>query len=257
MNKGVFYNLIREKFLDTLIWPRITNGTLTLWQRLENNIESPKENQDYTDAELLREVKEYASIDDFLVNSPDNSRLGIFGLDGDKFVKIPDYQTSNVERSIPNYFRGEHNMLIYSQGESLYFNFDKIDLNRESGKDELNFKLYQGDEVVYVQNFSDDGNETSDGKIGEIMPCQVNLPSLSPGAYRLKIETSNEVLFGEIKTNIQYLNFTDLIFLAEGPDYFVDEGFSELIVNINTDVMTFDVPHDSAVGQNIIIEKNG
>ena len=243
VEKGEYHDLVSSQFLDELTWPRMSQGNLTLWQR-------PKENESEKAKESL--IRQYASVDQFLADLPQADTIGVFGLPSGQFTQFSDYQNNQEERQINHYFRGQHTLYFYKGEEPLAFSFKKIDLNRQAGPHILDFKIYSGSELIYIKSVPA-GQVQDSGKVSQVQEENINLPDLEHGYYRIIFNTNEDVIFGDIKTNIKYLFFSGRLFLADGPDYLAGSVFKDTVLLTDSSSLTFETPHDSGINQKISV----
>ncbi|MFH1366688.1 MAG: hypothetical protein ABIH38_01720 [Patescibacteria group bacterium] len=244
VEKGEYHDLVSSQFLDQLTWPRLGKENLTLWQRPDRQSGEEGEN-----AEAKKPVKQYQSIDEFQADLPSADKIGVFGLPAGQFSQFPGYQNNQEEREINHYFRGQHAIYFYKGDEPFRLSFKKIDLNRQVGSHVLNFKIYSGSELVYSRS-------VPAGQAGEAQEESVSQPDLARGFYRLYFDTNEDVIFGDIKTNIKYLYFYGHVFLADGKDYLAANPFKESVLLTDSASLTLETPHDSGINQNITIGRN-
>jgi hypothetical protein len=256
VEKGEYHDLVSLQFLDEITWPKINNGTLILWQR-PNVINQELETRDLTDEmeeidNIERPVRQYQSIDEFMADLPSEDRISVFGLPAEQFYRIPNYQNDQSNRSIDHYFRGQHTLYFYKGDEPFKFSFKKIDLNRQIDQHVLYFKIYSGSELVYIQSVAA-GKVLDSDKVSQAQEVNINLTALKTGYYRLVFDTNEDVIFGDIKTNMKYLFFSGRLFLADGPDYLADTILKESVLLTDSSSLVFETPHDSGANQRISI----
>jgi len=198
--EGEFHEMIRNKFLDELNWPRISENDLSLWQR-----PAKKEN----DSNHII----YNSIDSFFKNPPPADEIGTFSFPAEKFYKIPDYKRPSDNLKIPYYFIGSEEILFYVEDECLDLSFDKIDLNRLNGADNLKVKLYLGDDLLQMKKIEDDGVIEATNRESQALKINFKTKKLPSGLYRLKIEGGNDLIFGNFLVNTRYFVFNNSLSL--------------------------------------------
>jgi len=243
VNKVTRQDLVSAPFLDGLTWPLIGNSQFTLWQRPGVGTSGAISNG--------TGVRQYKTIDEFLSDPPSAAKIGVFGLPAEQFYQIPNYQNDQSQRSIDHYFRGSHTLYFYKEGEPFNFSLKKIDLNRQAGGDGLNVSLYLGTQLVHFQALGDDGDISASNKNGPAQELKINLPDLPKGFYHLVFDTTDDVIFGELKTQLKYLFFNGLVFLADGPAYQPGGSFRELTLMTDSKSLSFSVPHAVSLDQNL------
>lgn len=248
VEKGEYHDMVLNQFLDELAWPKINDINLNLWQR-PNGFNEEKD-------EMHREVRQYQSIDEFLSDPPEADKIGVFGLAAEQFYKFPDYENNQSERSINHYFRGRHTLYFYKEDEPFRLSFKKIDLNRQTDKDELVLKIYLGSELIYVKSIGDDGDLLGSNKAGQTQEMVLDLPDFKRGFYRLEIEASEDVIFGDMATNLKYLYFSGHVFFADGPAYLSDNQFEKEIMQTDSKSLSFETAHSLGVNQIITLGRN-
>ncbi|MBI5467359.1 MAG: hypothetical protein HY975_04080 [Candidatus Kerfeldbacteria bacterium] len=208
---GTLSTLVRSRYLDTLEWPHVTDGTTTVWMRPPT---------------ASHAVSAYRSVADFRAAPPSPHTIGVVGLDRLAYASIRDYQPETTTQAFGHTFRGTHELYVYAANETLHLTFDKADLNREVGADQALVRVARADTMtsagttwLKTVRVSDDGNTTGNGKPGVSQPVVVEIPKAAPGVYHVEIITTGDVLLKHLQTRQRYSAFTGTVVLAEGPTY--------------------------------------
>ncbi|MDO8509455.1 MAG: hypothetical protein Q7S27_07305 [Nanoarchaeota archaeon] len=157
---------------DKLIFPGISNYRL---------LKEFKDSYLYIRKDL-NSVNDYAEENpiNFVINHYYGSKLYSFRFLDKTYTVVNDYFPKKL--SINNTFRGNLNLIIYTEGE-LDIKFKKKDINSYSGDDQylLTITSLNGT-VVYKKTLEDDGNYKSDSKSYINQTFNITLPSLN-GIY--------------------------------------------------------------------------
>lgn len=204
-------HIVSSAFLDTLPWKRVESEGISLWMK---------------DSSPTEPIQQFASVEDFRANPPDLGMVGTAGVDPLAFVRGEQYQPQTRVVQLPHTFRGSHTLYTLARQEDVQLTFNKIDLNRKPGKDELTVRIiradkYRDDDHTWLASVSvkDDGNANGNGKSGPAQLVELTLPNVAPGVYRVEIVTSEDVLFNNVTSAQQMFSFSGKVWLADGPAY--------------------------------------
>ncbi|KPJ85890.1 hypothetical protein AMJ57_01400 [Parcubacteria bacterium SG8_24] len=183
-----------SRLLDGLNWRRLTSGDLTLFER------------EHT----------YASIDDFLRDPPDRSRLAVYRSD----PLIPFVQDHRPSRSLREFdvsLRGHHRLYTYVDGEPLSFTFVVQDMNRQEGADPVIISVFRdGEEDPVARSIlKDDGNTTDDQRSSKLREVSVALTDPTPGLYQVEFTAPGDVFIRHIRTPHRRLVFRNRLFIGD------------------------------------------
>lgn len=203
---------LQHRQLDLLPWPKITNGSLTLWQKY------PK----------------YSSIQEFLNNLDGNNRLATFNYDLKRDYYLPNYLEPRDPLIINRTLRGPLQLAVYvaPSGSAMYgdlnIKFKLQDINRQIGEDPI--ALYVTDQTgrtVYSDLLSDDGF-TSD-RSGASSPRQLNIlvSNLRRGVYFIELRCNQDIFTRQIVSAHHKLIFQEQLYLADNAEY--ADGFLDLL----------------------------
>lgn len=229
---GLLRQVLDHDFLNTLSWPRVREGSLTLWQR-------PAPSPESREGAPLRQ---FASVQDFLAQPPDLARVGVVGLDPTELFRIPGYRPSETTLALPGRYRGRHALLVYVQSEPLRLVFAKRDLNRSVGADPATISVRRSGVVVHSVTVVDDGNSSADGRDGPAQEVRLELAGLADGLYRIEFEAGEDVVFDRFTTAQRFLAFSDRVFLAGGPAY-GETAFQPVRFSVRASAVTVETPH--------------
>jgi hypothetical protein len=165
------------------------------------------------------------------------------------FKAVKGYKPSKVPVSIAQTFRGSHKIYVYAAHETLQFSFDKVDLNRYYGADELTVRVAKVKsptdvpEKWPIQAFvEDDGITIAKGQHGQPQNVSFSMPVKSPGVYLVDIATNEDVLIEHITSRQHLLAFDERVYFAEGPAY-TKAPFEPLVVTTDSTTLAFSANH--------------
>lgn len=166
-----------------------------------------------------------------------------------KFKTVKGYQPSGVTMSIPQTFRGSHKIYVYAAHETLQFSFDKVDLNRYYGPDEMTVRVAKVKTTTVapkkwkIETFvEDDGIILDQEKHGQSQHVAFSIPVGSSGVYLIDIATNEDVLIERITSRQHLLAFDEQIYLAEGPAY-TKTPFAPLTLATDSTTLAFSPNH--------------
>jgi hypothetical protein len=188
---------LENQNLDQLDWPRVEENDVVLYER----------------------EKKFNTIDEFLNNLPDISKIAVYNYKLDYDFKIPDYKpTKGLE--IDNTIRGRHTIYTYIDGgEPLDFTFTVEDINRHVGADPAEIAVYKKDQRIYNTTLPDDGITDESGESSEERKIRLLPSNLTQGTYKIEIKASDDIFIRNIKTKEHLLAFAGRLYLADNDEY--------------------------------------
>lgn len=255
---GDIHLIVWHQLLNSLTWKRLSADGWSLWQRPERvtSAAGPRARP------IITRLPQYARWEDFVQTAHDWSKIGIMGGDRFSFVRIPGYQPSRDPLRLNHTIRGRHVLYFYAADEDVEFRFDKVDLNRRAGRDDMTVTLARADELRLsrptlrqVVTVRDDGVSRARGRPGAAQPVKVRLPRAPAGVYRLLIETGDDVIIRNLVTTQHILAFDQRVYLADGPETLADQIYRPLSVTIGGDVVRLQAVHASGI-QSVRVGRN-
>lgn len=184
-------------------WNAVREDGLTLFQKPDSS------------------VKQYSSIEEFFDNHPDPLRIVTYNIDPKSPMRIASYVPATTTRRYENSIRGSHTMLVYlGKNEPLDIRFSIQDINRHRGKDDVTIRVLRGADEVSTTVLRDDGDTTASGRASTEREVHLSIPDLTPGTYRIEIQTKDDDPFVRAITSKQkYFMFERNLYLAGNQEY--------------------------------------
>jgi hypothetical protein len=171
----------------------------------------------------------YKTMDDFLKNPPKNKVVGISDYSGEELQKsnttLPNYQPSTTITSIDVPLRGKTTMYAYLNHEPFNMSFTKQDLNWYADPDAANISVYKGKDKVFDATIDDDGNTTSNHKVGGEEKIDIKNPGPGlpeSGVYKIVIDAPIDSLITNITTNLHKIVFEGPLYIADNHEVYGD-----------------------------------
>lgn len=165
------------------------------------------------------------------------------------FKTIKGYQPNIVPVKITQTFRGSHKIYIYAAHETLQLSFNKVDLNRYFGPDELTVRVAQVKSPNTVPKrwkktitVDDDGVINSKSAQGKPQNVTLSMPVRSPGVYLVDITTNDDVFIENITSRQRLMAFDERVYLSEGPAY-TKEPFEPILLTTDSTTLAFSADH--------------
>ncbi|HLD22216.1 MAG TPA: hypothetical protein VJB65_04935, partial [Patescibacteria group bacterium] len=143
------------------------------------------------------------------------------------------YEPQEGTLVIDRLLRGQHEFVTYIKNETLYAQFDLIDMNREFNDDIVSIEVYSGRTLIHTAFLSDDGINDARAQASVVRSLIVDIPNLPEGAYSLKVITSSDdVVISRIET-FQHL------FVAKGKLFLINNvEYQSILPHISTNSST-------------------
>ncbi len=197
-----------NRLINELAWPKLTQDTLTLYQR------QPK----------------FISIAEFLTNVP-ASGVATYRAHVASRLRIPGYVPQTRERTFTTAFRGTTAIKAYLENEVLDFSFLIQDVNRHEGADVLTVNATLDDAAVARVVRVDDGNVGADGKLSSTLEVHVRSEKPLTGIVRLDLSAPDDIFFRETRTTQQKFVFLNAFYAADHVGYLPDPAPLELVMS--------------------------
>lgn len=210
--------------LDNITWNKITNKTGEV---------------------LYQRQKTFSSIDNFLINLPNNSLIGTYDYDPTigrvRDIKLSGYKPSTTDTVIDAPLRGKHVFYVYLDHEPFTMKIYKQDLNWYEDPDVMTVKIYKNNTLVDQTIVGDDG--ITDGSKKVLPPQEVlikNPQSQFPdsGIYKIVIDANSDTFVKKIETNLHKIVFQGNVFLAGNHDSYSSVVASTSATTIYTNALT-------------------
>ena len=122
--------------------------------------------------------------------------------------------------------RGEHILWAYVTGGSLELEVTKQDLNWYEGPDDLEIEVYSlAGELKGNATILNDGDESQSHQVGPLQSEPLIIHDLEPGAYRIELRGSDDLLIRGMKINQEKLVVDKKVYLIGlNAAYFKDTG---------------------------------
>lgn len=190
----------------------------------------------------------YVSLQDFLSNPPDASRIVQFHYELSPIFRLPEYKPREGSTVISKSIRGKHEFLTYIRDERLDFTFTIQDINRHSGADPFRLVVSGPAGRVLEQTLEDDGVTSPTGEVEPERTLRVSREGLPEGVYRFVIDIDDDVFIKRIETVQHLLVFRKNLYLAENAEYrsVLGEGpFSPTTVFVDGNHVGATTSHDA------------
>ncbi len=201
---------IYHAFLESLDWNRMEDDGVTLYQK----------------------TKQFTSVEDFLNNLPDRSRIASYRYDLETPFRLPNYTPLNSERNFDVSLRGYHRFVTYIKNESFYLELRAMDMNRTAGRDDLSIVVRnEQKEVVYEQEWKDDGN-IDENQLSTTRTIQISQSGLPEGVYTVELITTSDVFWRSIKTNLRYVTFINQLYIGDDVGHKAEARSTTFFTNV-------------------------
>ncbi|MBI4713964.1 hypothetical protein HY771_02155 [Candidatus Uhrbacteria bacterium] len=221
---------LHNLLIDKLSWRRITDGTLTLFQK------NPK----------------YNSISDFFSNPPKREQVAVYKADYPVALRLSNYEPSSIQKTISVSLRGSHELKTYIKNEILSFEFEYMDMNRDEGSDSVIAIVFdENGKPIADARAADDGNLKRDAVPSEMKKLSLSVPGLSEGVYKVVLNAPRDIFFRKIHTTQNKIVFLNMVYIGD------EIGYREVaeLVSIWTTSERFQMQTRHAEGvQNVLID---
>jgi len=189
---------LQNLLIDKLSWEKISQDGLTLLQKKLN----------------------YDSIDDFLANPPKRESVAVYKADYPAPLRLTDYRPSPTLQTISVSFRGAHEMKTYVKDETLSFEFEYMDMNRDEGSDPVVAIVFdEKGKPVADARAEDDGNSKRDAVPSTMKKLVLSVPGLSEGVYKIVLNASRDIFFRKVQTTQNKLVFLNMVYIGDEIGY--------------------------------------
>lgn len=241
--------LVSSSFLDALPWKRVTDGVMSLWMR-DQAVSAVDQTKDAADESWKKNIRQYTSLSDFIVDPPDLSTVAATGVDRFALATSGDVRLATGGITLSNIFRGSHQFYVYANQAELKLTLEKTDRNRKKDSDTMVIHVARADELTARQprwidtiRVPDDGNEGANGPKGKTQLVEMTIPTPTPGTYFFDIQTTEDVTFTKLTSSSAMLSFANRVFLAEGPAY-GEKEFRPVTVLTNGSLLSLAPAHE-------------
>jgi hypothetical protein len=217
---------LQNQIIDALTWPHVTDGTVTLWQR----------------------VRTHDSVEAFLDDVPDDAVIATYQYDLEGPFRLASYLPSDQTYTLRESLRGHHKYVTYIKDETFMLTVDVEDMNRTTGADEGFVRVYnERGEGVLEARFDDDGNTTENQEVDRkrLTLTQAGLPE---GVYTVELSGTSDIFWRTLSTTQRYMVFVNQVYLADEVGYATTESAATFVTNAKH--LTLETLHAEAV-QNV------
>ena len=183
--------------LDSLTWPQIGTGPY-LYQKIPSFIDS----------------------ESFIQKPPKDKLIGTYDYDSsalEQHTTLPNYMQNDRNTIITTPLRGQVTMYVYMNGEPFSMSLIKRDLNWYNDPDVLTAKVFQGTDQVFEATIDDDGNDSSDRRLGVAQKVTMRNPGPEDppaGVYKVVIDAPGDTVITRIETNLHKIAFEGPLYVA-------------------------------------------
>jgi len=189
---------LHNLLIDKLSWKKISQNNLTLLQKKTN----------------------YDSIDDFFSNPPKRESVAVYKADYPVSLRLFDYRPSSTLQTIAVSLRGGHEMKTYIKNETLSFEFEYMDMNRDEGSDPVVAIVFdEKGKPVADARAEDDGDLKRDAVPSSMRKLALTVPGLSEGVYKIVLNASRDIFFRKINTTQNKLVFLNMVYIGDEIGY--------------------------------------
>ncbi len=169
---------------------------------------------------LLQRNKTYSSIDEFFADPPPRDKVATYRTGYDVPYRISGYSPTDTWQSVGVSLRGHHEFKTYIKDETLRFNFEYMDMNRDEGEDVVRITVFneQGQPVAEARA-ADDGDSSDDAEPSALETLELTAGGLAEGVYKVVMSTTRDVFFRTIKTPQQKIVFLNTVFIGDEVGY--------------------------------------
>lgn len=241
--------------LNTLQWHRSQVGSWTFWQR-----PTRQEKTTTTGKTVVRNVpvEQYDSFSSLLESSTDLRRIGIIGINPFQFTRVADYHARQDTMSLPLTLRGDHDLYVYAERETISLTFQAAPINRRTGHKQLSIRVGRFDQLngpmkTWLTSRTFD-LRNGDHDVPTWSTIRVTQPVEDGGLFLVQIRGGDDIIWRNLQTPQHYLNFRQ-VYLAEGPAYGAWSTYSPLTFSTNGTSLSLWADHEPGY-QDVSIGKN-
>lgn len=174
----------------------------------------------------------FTSIQDFLNNLPLDQRIAEYHQNLRPPFNMTNY-TPAPPLDISTPLRGPQTMKLYAADQVVSLDLTVQDLNRGFDDDAVTVSLWQSGEVIAQTSILDDGNLIADGQMSLARTLHLEINDRVTGLLELQIDSTDDLLITNIKTNLGYLVARQL-FLAGSHEYNSSLSFPTQATSLTT-----------------------
>lgn len=168
---------------------------------------------------LLQRNKEYDSIESFIFNPPERSRVALYNYDIGADYVINDYESVEDPYFIDYPIRGGYEFYTYIKDEEMDINFTFVDLNENNDPDQIDLHLYIDNVLLDARHLDDDGIETDTRERTGERFMNIKLASLPEGVYKLELRANDDIVTKRIETKQKKISFINKLWLMSNSDF--------------------------------------
>lgn len=194
--QGTITKFIQSAILDNLSWNHQSLDGITVWQNASN--------------------KQHSTLFDIqasLSNVPRRA-IELIGLHPYSLFTLPSYQRSSTDFILPVAIQGSTTLNVFSEAETIRFEFDIVDRNLKNGRDPVTIRIAPAHDIrdsgkrwSKSQMTPDDGITTPQKITSPARHVSFDYPVLQGGVYVVAIETSEDILITNFSSSQKELQF--------------------------------------------------
>lgn len=180
---------------------------------------------------LLQRVSNFLSIDNFLLNLPDRSKIATYQFDLKDAYRISNYSALGYQQTFNVSLRGYHKYQTYIKDEDFNLELIYMDMNRTTGSDGGVIRVWnESDQVMFEMEFKDDRNET-DNQISNTSTIVIDKSGWPEGVYSVELSGTSDIFWRQIKTSQRYLTFVNKLYIGDDIGYLADSKSTSFYTN--------------------------
>jgi hypothetical protein len=169
---------------------------------------------------LLQRNKTYNTLDDFSTNPPARTEVATYRTEYDVPYRLDAYAPSDFVQKIDVTLRGHHELKTYIKDETLKFDFEYMDMNRDEGEDSIRVLVFnEVGQPVAEARASDDSNTSMNAVPSALERLSLEVPGLKEGVYKLVMNAPRDIFFRKIHTPQKKVVFLNTVFIGDEVGY--------------------------------------
>ncbi len=170
---------------------------------------------------LQRGEKKYQSLEDFLKNKPEISKVLQFEYPISYNLDLPGYSINAPSVDINRSLRGKHELYTYvDESGVFYLEVQVQDINRNFGADPITVTLLDNNNIRYDQiEIDDDGVDIASGQTSRENKVIIDKNDLQQGVYKIIFDASDDIFIKSVHTRQKKLVFYGQLYLTDNEEY--------------------------------------
>lgn len=167
------------------------------------------------DVILFQREQKFDSIDAFLANTPDRSKIATYHYDIETPYRLANYAPLGKTRSIDVSLRGFHKFVTYVKNEPVQFKVTYMDMNRTTGADDVRVVVRnERGESVFEEILEDDG-DIDENQVSSTRTVSFNESGWAEGVYSFELSGTSDIFWRRIDTSLRYVTFVNQIYIGD------------------------------------------